>query len=196
MRLILASGSRQRLDLLTQAGLQAEVVVPRIDDSALDGVHPEPANFTLALAWFKAAQVASTLQASGGPTLILAADTTCVINGRIETKPRDADDARRMVRAMSNREHEVWTAVAMLQIPAGERVVWCDCARVHLGALSSDELERYVASGDWRGRAGGYNYTARHAAGWPLRCDGDPTTVTGLPMKRLIPWLARLGVHS
>lgn len=195
MRLILASGSKQRLDLLQQAGLHAEVVVPRIDDSDLDGVHPEPADFTMALAWFKAAQVASTVAASDQPTLILAADTTCVIKGRIEGKPRNADDARRMVLAMVNREHEVWTAVATLRLPGHERVVWCDCARVFLGALSSDEVEHYISSGDWRGRAGGYNYTARHAAGWPLRCDGDQTTVTGLPMKRLIPWLAKLGVR-
>ena len=71
-----------------------------------------------------------------------------------------------------------------------------DAARVAFGVLGESELQEYLESGEWRGKAGGYNLVDRQEAGWPVRCDGDPDTVMGLPMRRLQPVLRRLAQSS
>lgn len=138
-----------------------------------------------------------------GERWILAADTVCDIDGRIVGKPVDGHDAERTLRFFSGRAHRVLTGYCVLAVddgvprtstaraPARERLIALDCAVVHLGALDESQIAQHVASGAWRGKAGGYNFSDQLAAGWPLRCAGDEATVTGLPMKRLMPLLER-----
>ena len=118
--------------------------------------------------------------------LLLAADTVCVgADGSLIGQPADEADARRMVESFLGVEHEVVTGVALLAAnwPRVERL--SDVARVVVGQGDPESLRKYLASGEWRGKAGGYNLEERLAAGWPIRVEGDVTTVMGLPMLML-----------
>ena len=94
-----------------------------------------------------------------------------------------------MIESFVGRSHEVVTGMCVLDRASGRRHLVADSAGVALGALGDGDVAAYVASGDWRGKAGGYNYADRLAAGWPLRCDGDPETVMGLPSRLVLPIL-------
>ena len=95
-----------------------------------------------------------------------------------------------MVRAFAACSHRVVTGVALLG-DGGPPRRFADSAGVTFGALAPEEIDRYVASGGWRGKAGGYNLYERQAEGWPITVEGDPTTVVGLPMRLLAPALRR-----
>jgi septum formation protein len=123
---------------------------------------------------------------------ILAADTVCILDGRIESQPTDRSDARRMLLAMRNARHVVITGVAILPMADLLPLVFFDQAWVTAGDLADARIDEYLDSGDWQGKAGAYNLTERQRAGWPIACDGDPATVMGLPMERLAPLLADL----
>ncbi len=190
----LASGSPRRRRMLAEAGIAATVRPADVDDGRLEPGAVSPRWWVAALAWFKAAAVARSLErtAPGARGLVLAADTVCVLQGRITGQPVDASAAAETIRRVAGGEHEVLTGVALLEVPSGRRRLLVDAARVRCGSLSEHEILAYVATEAWRGKAGGYNLEERLAAGWPLTCTGDPTTVVGLPMRRLesilAPW--------
>lgn len=212
-RLILASASPRRRAMLAEAGVVAECVPPDLDDADLAPGRAAPDAWAMAMAWFKAARVAHLLRSASpqlsqrndggervdplGEAWILAADTVCDLDGRIVGKPRDSDDAERTLRSFSGRAHRVLTGYCVVRAAARgtalatTRRIALDCAVVHVGALDAAQVAAHVASGAWRGKAGGYNFGDQRTAGWPLRCDGDEATVTGLPMKRLAPLLER-----
>lgn len=182
-----------RFEMLVAAGFEPQRLAGELEDSAL---RPDPrgAKATcVARAAFKAAeaQVALRAQACTEDAVILAADTLCAIDERLLGKPTHAAEARAMIQSLQGQAHETITGVALVDGASTWRSTWCDSARVQLGVLDDDELDRYIASGQWRGRAGGYNLQDRVAAGWPITCEGDPTTVMGLPMNRLAPMLER-----
>jgi predicted house-cleaning NTP pyrophosphatase (Maf/HAM1 superfamily) len=83
--------------------------------------------------------------------------------------------------------------VALLWPGSPRREIFIDRATVHVGEIRHDQIETYISGGAWRGKAGAYNLMERIEAGWPIRCDGDPSTVMGLPMRLLLPRLANLG---
>ena len=188
--LVLASGSPRRRAILAGAGVSFEVLEPVIDDALLPVDGGDPQRMVLALAWFKARQVAASLAPRpGGPRWLLAADTMCFRDGVPLGKPADGREAASMIASFAGRSHEVVTGMCMLDRASGRRHLVADRARVALGALGERELADYVASGEWRGKAGGYNYADRLAAGWPLGCEGDPETVMGLPSRLVLPIL-------
>lgn len=193
-RLWLASGSPRRRRMLAEAGIAAEVRPAGVDDGCLRPGAVSPRWWVAALAWFKGTWVARELLAEdpGTTGLVLAADTVCVLDGRVVGQPADARAARETIAAVAGGVHEVLTGVALISLPGGERRLLVDGATVHCGPLSGPEIDAYVATERWRGKAGGYNLEERMAAGWPLACDGDPMTVVGLPMRRLAgvlePW--------
>jgi septum formation protein len=126
---------------------------------------------------------------------MLTADTLGVdAAGRLLGTPESAEQAAAMLRRLIGGTHRIVTAV-VLRPAEGEPVTLVDDATVHVGDVPGPDLERYVASGDWAGKAGGYNLAERWAAGWPIRVEGDPGTVMGLPMRRLVPLLEALGVE-
>lgn len=188
---ILASGSPRRRSILAAAGVGFSVMVPVIDDALLPADGEDPARLVMALAWFKARQVDRDCAAltAPGPRWVVAADTMCFDGATPVGKPADAADARRIVARFEGRSHEVLTGLCVLDRRTGARRILSDAARVWLGALPPGELDAYVASGDWRGKAGGYNFADRVDAGWPLRCEGDPETVMGLPSRLVLPLL-------
>jgi septum formation protein len=149
-----------------------------------------PADRVLAHARGKARDVAARAGIPAGGA-ILAADTEVVLDGRALGTPADRDDARRMLRSLSGREHEVLTALALVTA-AGERTA-VERAVVRFVRLDAAACEWYLATGEWRGRAGAY---AVQGAGGALveRVEGDPGTVVGLPLAALCRLLADAGL--
>lgn len=191
-RLVLASTSPRRTQLLRDRGLDHEVRNPGIDDGRLrPGGAATPASWVASLAYLKARAGAD--QEPDG-TLVLGADTICVHDGRIIGQPRDADEARRTLLAFEGRHHEVYTGVALIE--SSRRDIFVDRARVRVGELGPERIESYVASGMWKGKAGAYNLGERLAAGWPITFEGDPTTIVGLPMTMLTQRLTPPGVEA
>jgi septum formation protein len=206
-RLLLASQSPRRRLLLREHGVEHDAEHPGVDDGELSPGRVTPEQWVAALAYFKAAAGARK-QAPPGPgagghhRLVLGADTVCVKNGELLGQPRDAQDARRMLKLLENGSHEVLTGVAIIDPRAeasggggggvGWRHLFVDRARVRVGSIGDDKIQAYVASGEWRGKAGAYNLGERIAAGWPITYEGDPTTVMGLPMEALLRRLEKL----
>lgn len=189
-RLVLASASPRRAKLLREAGFEFDAVVPPLDDATLRmGAGAGARAWVSSLAHLKAAATLGMLRSDAPHTLVvLGADTLVVKDGRVMGQPRDADDARSILAALRSGSHRVVTGVTILS-PGRPRVIFCDEAVVRVGAVGDAEIESYLASGGWRGKAGAYNLEERIGAGWPIEFDGDPATVMGLPMRLLVPRL-------
>lgn len=193
--LILASQSPRRAQLLAEAGFVFEQRSPPFADPDQPPGHlkgHEAEAYAQSLAEQKAQSLAEVLSAQQPfPGVILAADTICVDDaGALVGKPHDRDHARAMVGSFVDSEHRVISGVALLG--RGEVESFADTAVVRFGSVTDEQLDAYVATEDWQGKAGGYNLFDRQAAGWPIEVAGDPTTVVGLPMGRLIPMLQTL----
>ncbi|MCK4871254.1 MAG: Maf family protein [Phycisphaerales bacterium] len=198
--LILASRSPRRKQLLREHGYRVLPVDPWLNDGLLRMGCVSPAQWVAALAFLKASAglravlADSTLAAAAagetpGRLVILGADTTVVCDDRIIGQPTDADDARRILTMLSDRAHDVITGVALLDVTSDRRTFFHDQARVEVGPLTSEMIEAYIDSGQWQGKAGAYNLSERLDAGWPIRYEGDPGTIMGLPMRMLGPQL-------
>ncbi|MFK7962224.1 MAG: Maf family protein [Phycisphaerales bacterium] len=187
-RLWLASRSPRRQRMLAEAGIDAIARPASVDDGFLQRPLATPPHWwVVSLAHFKAEAVARDLRAEspGRGGVVLGADTVCVVDGRVVGQPSDADAARVMIQDIVDREHDVVTGVAIVDLIDGHRTLIVDRSQVRCGPITAGDIDAYVAGDAWRGKAGGYNLEERIAAGWPLTCEGDPTTVVGLPMQRL-----------
>jgi len=183
-RVWLASRSPRRRLLLEQHGYEYGLAESGLDDGELIPGGVDPASWVMALAYLKANAAAKKLSEEDRTRPVLGADTVCVVGGEVIGQPRDADDARRILELVSNGEHEVLTGVALICPCGHKRDVFFDRTTVRVGDLGPF-IDAYVASGDWRGKAGAYNLSERLEAGWPIEYDGDPTSIMGLPMDRL-----------
>lgn len=203
--LILASKSPRRRQLLAEAGYRYEVRVPPFDDPPQPHVHGKEDARQLAADLAKAKvqslievvrdEIKSKGQPSHSACVLLAADTICVDHqGQLLGQPADQADARNMIRTFTNQSHEVITGIALADLNDSPIESWSDVASVTLGHLTDEQLDTYLVSGDWQGKAGGYNLFDRQQAGWPLHVEGDPTTVVGLPMQKLTGRLASWGI--
>ena len=179
---ILASASPRRRALLEQAGYRVTCIRPSVDDGRLVPRDSPSRWWVIAMAWLKARSV--MVNHDVGDT-ILAADTVCYQHGRIIGKPADRAAASAMLRGFQNAQHEVLTGVCLLCPKTRRRELFVESARVTLGELRDDDLERYLDGDQWRGKAGGYNLHERLTEGWPLTWIGDDATITGLPLRRL-----------
>jgi septum formation protein len=182
VRLILASASPRRRELLARLGLPFEVRPSGFEETLTPGM---PAGaLAAALARGKAGDVAARVRAAGGdPALILGADTLVVLDGQPMGKPASRDDARRMLRALSGRSHEVVTAVVLqLEGPDGRETTEVVTSRVRMRAYTEPEIEAYVRTGEPDDKAGAYavqGLGARLVDG----VDGCYTNVVGLPLR-------------
>jgi septum formation protein len=187
--LVLASGSPRRRALLADAGFSVEIEPADIDDASLRLGCVAAADVAPALAYFKAQRVAERRSARGAPPAwILAADTVCERDGTVLGKPASEAEAREMIESLERRGHGVVTGWCLLG-PDGSRRLGRDIAWIEIGELPRADLERFIAEGMWRGKAGGYNLPEVVARGWPVECRGDPQTVVGLPVERLAPMI-------
>lgn len=197
-RLFLASSSPRRRLLLEQAGVPFEHADPGVDDSTLHPGEVTPQQWVASLAFLKASAGIDRLPAPSPADeyLVLGADTLVVQDGELIGQARDADHAYEIIASLANAAHEVHTGVALINPRRGDRHMFVDTARVAVGDIPGREIAAYVNSGQWRGKAGAYNLHERLEAGWPITYQGDDTTIVGLPMRRLLPLLKRLGVGA
>ena len=186
-RLILASTSPRRAELLRRAAIPFDIIAPPFDESSHRPRSDHPADIALELAVLKARSVAASLHEG----LILGCDTLAELDGRPIDKPADRADAERILRALLGRTHRVVTAVCLIDAATARTVTLTDAADVEMGEIDEAALAAYLDSGDWRGKAGGYNLD-QMTGRWPITVAGDPATVVGLPMQRLIPLLRRI----
>ena len=181
--LILASSSPRRSEILTAVGWPFEMHPAGVDETRLADEGPE--DFVTRLARAKAEAVAQSRLFG----LVLGADTTVLVDGEILEKPRDADDARRMLRRLGGRWHEVLTGVALVRAETGRVVVGLERTRVRFAETTDEEIDWHVQTGDVLDKAGAYAIQGR-AALFIEAIDGDYWNVVGLPV-RLVYELAR-----
>jgi septum formation protein len=191
---ILASASPRRRELFEEAGIRHIVCPSSVDDGELHSGNVDPEQWVGSLAYYKAAATAEGLEESSrGGSVVLGADTVCVYLEEIIGQPADRADAKRIISRMAGQIHDVLTGVAILDPATGQREIFIDRSEVTLGELSETQIDEYLDSGNWKGKAGGYNITERLAAGWPIEFDGDETSIVGLPMTRTLERIAAFG---
>lgn len=202
-QLILASGSPRRRELLEEAGYDFTVIPPADDVEC--GVCSEsgPAGLVAELAYRKAAAVRQQVLSSPQPqTYILAADTVAECDGFILGKPRDEDHARSMLQQMSGRDHRVLTGVCLIPQGAGagspgvpgaaaeQPLIRVAVTKLRMDQLTDQQLDEYIASGQWEGKAGAFGYQDR--LGWVHIVEGSASNVVGLPMELLAEMLREI----
>ena len=178
-KLILASASPRRRELLAQAGFDFEVRAAHIPEEPRP--NEDPIAYVTRLAREKAEAVFRELssQISAAPIVVLGADTTVTLDNHILEKPRDPDDARRMLRLLSGRTHRVITGVAV--VSAARTDVAAEVTAVRFLALSDPEIDAYIATGEPMDKAGAYGIQG-YAAKWIPRVEGCYFNVVGLPL--------------
>jgi len=175
MRLILASASPRRAELLTSAGFEFQISAADVDETPAP--QEEPMAYALRVAQHKAQAIARKGWDAGA--IILAADTVVVSDQEILGKPRDNEDARRMLRLLSGRVHDVHTAVVVRRGTDQQSTI--ATTRVWFHSLDELEISWYVESGEPDGKAGAYAIQGR-AARFIERIDGSWSNVVGLPV--------------
>src|SRR5262245_32662159 len=179
MKLILASRSPRRRELLAAAGYQFEVVPP--DEAAECGIcsRESPAEMVARLAYEKAADVARRV----GKGLILGCDTVAECDGEVLGKPPDIVLARRMLETLRGREHRVLSGVCLWNYPTGQPNTRVAVTRLRMDALTDGQLDEYLNSYQWEGKAGAFGYQDR--LGWVHIIEGSESNVVGLPLELL-----------
>lgn len=178
-KIILASKSPRRLELLRMLGLNVETASPDIDESAVEA--DSPSHLAEKLAKIKAEKVYRDLHPEGCP--VVAADTLVEIGGKILGKPRSVAEAGEMLRMLSGKLHYVHTGLAVIY--SGTFASAVETATVHFRELSDDEIESYIMSGEPMDKAGAYGIQGR-AGAFVDRIEGDFFSIVGLPLCRLV----------
>lgn len=183
-RLILASGSPRRRELLTEAGYTFEVIVP--SEAAECGVcsGESPPELVARLAYQKAGDVGPRV----GSGLIIACDTVAECQGQVLGKPANEEHARTMLKLLRGREHRVYSGLCLWQWPDGEPDVQVEQTTLRMDELSERQIEEYLATDQWAGKAGAFGY--QDGLDWVHILEGSESNVVGLPMERLTTMLA------
>jgi len=182
----LASASPRRLQLLESVGLRVVVVRGAYEeqDGAADG--------NVAAVALRHALGKADAAPADGPPVLVAADTIVDVDTVALNKPRDAADAKRMLRTLAGRWHVVHTGFAVVDRAAKKSIAGVESSRVKFAPLDEDAIERYVATGEPLDKAGGYGIQG-HGAWLVERVDGDFYTVMGLPLARVGAAMRELG---
>jgi septum formation protein len=187
MKLILASASVRRAEILHDAGFSFTVLSSAIDETPYPGESAH--DLVQRLAFAKAELVAAR---AVGPAIVIGADTEVTLEGHIFGKPRSSEDARHMLEKLSGLTHAVVTGVALIRLPDAERITFVESTLVHFAALSAEDINRYLATGEPHDKAGGYAIQGRAGRFIP-RIEGCYFNVVGLPLARLHHALTQFG---
>ena len=187
MRLILASSSPRRAEILRNAGFTFQSIAPDLDETPL--ANESPAAMIQRLSRAKADAVASL---AARPALIVAADTTVVLGDQSFSKPTSPEEARYMLEQISGNPHQILTGVSVLRSSDGARRDFIEATTVHFLKISADEIARYVASREPFDKAGGYGIQG-YASRYVSRVEGCYFNVMGLPVSRVAAALLELG---
>ena len=174
---------------MRNAGYAFAVVSSAIDETPIPGESAEAMVARLADA--KAELVAAR---SVGPAIVVAADTAVLIGAQILGKPRTTEDARQMLYMLSGMTHSVVTGVTLIRLPDAETRSFVESTLVHFAAMTAEEIEEYLATGEPFDKAGGYAIQGRAGRFIP-RIEGCYFNVVGLPLARLARELRELGFH-
>jgi septum formation protein len=191
-KLVLASGSPRRIELLQQAGIEPFRLFPSdIDETPLRAEHPR--SLAKRLSREKAEKALGALKADpeAEGAYILAADTVVAVGRRILPKAELIDEASNCLHLLSGRSHRVYTGICLIT-PAGKIRQRLVETRVRFKRLSREELESYLASGEWRGKAGGYAVQGL-AGSFVVKLVGSYTNVVGLPLYETVAMLTADG---
>jgi septum formation protein len=176
-KLVLASSSPRRAEILNAVGWPHETMVAGIDESRAPG--EDAIAYVQRLAQEKAEAVVAKLERG----LVLGADTVVVVNDEILGQPRDDDDARRMLKLLSGKWHEVLTGVALIRVGVEPKtLVDYERTKVRFAELSADEIEWYVGTGEPKGKAGAYAVQGS-AAVLIEEIEGEYFNIVGLPIR-------------
>jgi septum formation protein len=180
-KLVLASGSPRRLSLINQAGIEPDALQPAdIDEMPLKGELPRACANRLARAKAEAALSAVQLDEELRGAYIVAADTVVAVGRRILPKAELIDEAAQCLRLLSGRNHRVHTAICLVTPKEAFRQRLVE-TRVRFKRLSEQDIEAYLASGEWRGKSGGYAVQGL-AGAFVVKLVGSYTNVVGLPL--------------
>ena len=191
-KLVLASGSPRRLQLLQQVGIEPDALMPAdIDETPLKNELPRSLAVRLSAQKAKnALKIVDTRPELSG-SYLLSADTVVAVGRRILPKPEISEEAAECLRLLSGRQHRVYTGLTMISPRTGERQRIVE-TRVRFKRLSTQEIESYLASGEWRGKAGGYAIQGL-AGAFVVRLVGSYSSVVGLPIYEAMTLLAGEG---
>jgi septum formation protein len=187
MRVILASASPRRAQILHDAGISFSVISSAVDETPYPNETPQ--QHVLRLSDAKAELVSAR---TVGPAIIIAADTVVALDGEILGKPRATEDARRMLEFFSGRTHSVITGVTLIRLPEMERRDFVETTLVHFAPLGSDDISEYLATEEPYDKAGAYAIQGRAGRFIP-RIEGCYFNVVGLPLARVVASLRELG---
>jgi septum formation protein len=190
MKLILASSSPRRAEVLRDAGFVFQVRPADVNETRLPQEAAE--DYVRRVAQAKAHAVAEQARAVGERAIVIAADTIVLAEAQILGKPKDADDARRMLRLFSGRTHEVLTALCVINIATGKEALHVEKTRVEFLKMSEEEIESYIQSGEPFDKAGAYGIQGI-AGRFATRIEGCYFNVLGLPLSRLWTTLQAFG---
>lgn len=185
-KIILASNSPRRLDLLRQIGIEPVVIPSHLPEDIKEGESPEDAALRLAVE--KASEVAGQFKDG----LVIGADTIVVVDGGQLGKPEDREDAERMLGLLSGRSHTVITGLAVINAATSEIKKTLVRTKVRFKPLSDEEINAYAATGDPMDKAGGYGIQGR-AAAFVDGIEGCYSNVVGLPLGELAEILKSFG---
>ncbi|MGA2812687.1 MAG: Maf family protein [Candidatus Acidiferrum sp.] len=187
LKLILASASPRRAEILHNAGFPFTVISSAVDETPFPDESPRA--YVARVAAAKAELVAARAL---GPAIVLAADTIVVLDERILGKPRSELDARHMLKALGGRTHAVLTAVTLIRLPDAERQEFIESTLVDFAELTEEEISRYLATDEPHDKAGAYAIQGR-AGRYIPRIEGCYFNVVGLPIARVQQALVELG---
>ena len=180
-KLVLASQSPRRAEILRAVGWEFDAVAADIDETRMES--EDAVSYVKRLAQAKAETVAKRISHDG---LVLGADTVVVIDGEILGQPRDDEDARRMLKLLNGRWHHVVTGIALMRTgPTSPVLIDHETTRVHFAEMSPDEIDWYVSTGEPNGKAGAYAIQGRGAL-FIKEIQGDYFNVVGLPLRLAI----------
>jgi len=186
-RLILASASPRRAELLREHGYDFTIMASPLAEPVDYPDDVSPVERAQSSSYFKAKSVAEV----AGEGWVLAADTIAAMGGRVFGKPADRDDARRILTSLSGATHQVITGVTLMNAASGVRLIRHDSTNVIMRRLWDSQIEVYLDSGAWEGKAGAYGIQDKGDA-FVERIEGSFTNVVGLPMELFAKMLATL----
>ena len=184
-RLILASQSPRRRELLAEAGYDFAVIQPSELAESGTVIGETPPELVLRLAKQKAADVAGRVEEG----IVIGCDTVAECDGRILGKPRDRADANNMLRLLRGKVHHVYSGVCLWQRPSDRIRKEVDVTKLKMEAITDRQLQGYLDSNAWQGKAGAFGYQDRH--GWIRILAGSESNVVGLPLESLAKMLAQ-----
>ncbi len=179
-KIILASASPRRKELLSKMGIDYEVVVSDIDEGKIKGMLPE--QLVQVLASQKAKAVAEDIGKAN--RLIIGADTIVVLNNKVLGKPANSLEATKMLKSLSGQKHQVYTGVAIVDTDTGKEELFVEKTNVYMKHINDQEIQTYVATKEPLDKAGSYGIQGKGGV-FIEKIEGDYFTVMGLPISQL-----------